>query len=158
MREYIEKTKEQVKILQSQQYESYNGGKDIMDQKVNPEDSMNPWEEVKQCTIVLKTCIKALELDIQAHKDTIGNQSTWEKIKDGVNDVGKTVGGKLRVLSRKSTKNEEARKMANQTHVGTGKVSCFTDLSQLEYANLVQRDEGQIKKMQNLIDNYDKQE
>lgn len=162
MRGYVSDTRELVRDLQQLEYASHFGGKDIRDQEVNPENNMNPWEEVNKCTITLKTCIKALELDIEAHKDTIQNQTTVEKVKDFANDMWE--GGKagFKVLFNQANAQTEARKMANMTHTGKGKYNLVRGLSsknsELEYGNLVERDELFIKKAKELMNKYDPQE
>ena len=73
-------------------------------------------------------------------------------------------GGKAkgRVLFKKADPKEEARKMANMTHTGKGKYNLVRGFggknSELEYGNLVERDELFIKKANVLMNKYDPQE
>lgn len=148
--------------LQSLDYESYLAGKEIREQSLNPASLMNPWEEVIQCTTNLKNCIKSLKLDIEAHKDAIRNRSDYEKAKDWFKDVGHGIGSGIKVVFGADAK-AEARRMANMTHTGRGKFNTIKGLGRgsitdEDYANLVERDEKLIKKVEWLIGKYDPKE
>lgn len=95
---YIEEAKQMISHLQSLDYESFLARKEIKEQTINPASPMNPWEEVIQCTTNLRNCIKSLRLDIEADKDTIRNQSKYEKAKDWFNDVGHGIGSGIKVV------------------------------------------------------------
>lgn len=148
--------------LQSLDYESFLARKEIKEQTINPASPMNPWEEVIQCTTNLRNCIKSLKLDIEAHKDAIRNQSKFEKAKDLCKDVGYGIGSGIKVVFGADAK-AEARRMANKTHTGRGKFNTIMRLGEgsrtdEDYANLVERDEKLIKKVEWLIGKYDPKE
>lgn len=168
---YIEEAKQMISHLQSLDYESYLAGKEIREQTLNPASLMNPWEEVIQCTTNLKNCIKSLKLDIEAHKDAIRNRSGFEKAKDWCEDVGHGIGSGIKVVFGADAK-AEARRMAEMTHTGRGKFNTIKGLGKFntimglgggsitdeDYANLVERDEKLIKKVEWLIGKYDPKE
>ena len=159
---YIEEAKQMISHLQSLDYESYSAGKEIREQTLNPEPLMNTWEEVNQCTTNLRNCIRNLTLDIEAHKDAIRNQSKFEKAKDLCKDMRHGIGSGINVMFGADAK-AEARKMADMTHTGRGKFITIMGLGRGsktddDYANLVERDEKLIEKVERLIDKYDPKE
>lgn len=170
---YIEEAKQMISHLQSLDYESFLARKEIKEQTINPASPMNPWEEVIQCTTNLKNCIKSLKLDIEAHKDAIRNRSGIEKFTDWCVDVGHGIGSGIKVVCGADA-NAEGRRMADKTHTGRGKFNTIKGLGKIktnmglgkintiitdeDYANLVERDEKLINKVERLIDKYDPKE
>ena len=148
--------------LQSLDYASYSAGKEIREQTLNPAPLMNPWEEVNHCTTNLRNCIRNLTLDIEAHKDIIRKQNIVDKVVDLVKDVNHALRSRSNVVMFGADAKAEARKMADMTHTGRGKFNFVMGPSRSktddDYANLVERDEKLIEKVERLIDKYDPKE